>query len=66
MIEINDLMKGPLESINSTGQWRPARPIPGWGLGFMIARLKDAWWVIIGKAEAIYWKHEPDFEIRKR
>jgi len=39
----------------SPGRWAPARPIPS---GCILRRLKDAWLVLIGKADALIYPHE--------
>ena len=37
------------------GKWVPARPLPGYGLYGLRLRLRAAWAVLCGKAEAFTW-----------
>jgi hypothetical protein len=39
-----------------TGEWVHARPIPNLSIP---ARLREAWDVLRGKADALYWKGQP-------
>ena len=51
---------GLIEHSNSTraqinGKWVPSRPLPGYGLYGLRLRLRAAWAVLCGKAEAFTW-----------
>lgn len=35
------------------GKWVKARPLRGYGIGFFWNRIKDAWQVVIGQADAV-------------
>ena len=53
-------LRGLIDSANSTqaeinGKWVPARPLPGYGLYGLRLRLRAAWAVLCGKAEAFTW-----------
>ena len=53
-------LKGLIEHASSTqaqinGKWVPARPLPGYGRYRLWLRVRAAWAVLCGKAEAFTW-----------
>ena len=53
-------LKSLIEHCNSTsaqinGNWVPARPLPYFGIWGMKQKLRDAWKILTGKAEAFTW-----------
>jgi len=53
-------LKELIEHASSTqaqinGKWVPARPLPGYGLYGLRLRVRAAWAVLCGKAEAFTW-----------
>ena len=57
MIQVEDLVKMTQEcAVCIDGQYVPARPLPwDWGGWWSIERLKDAWEVFRGRADAVKW-----------
>lgn len=56
MIYVEDLMSN-FESVDGI-TWRPAKPEPG----PFINRLRDAWYVLTGRYEAVHWRKASEIE----
>ena len=52
MLKIENLMRGETMGEYQAGIWLPARPLR---FGSLWSSLRDAWLVLVGKAEAVQW-----------
>jgi len=52
---LKDLSNCCFAQAEINGRWVPARPLPFYGLFGFWLRLKDAWAVLTGRADAFIW-----------
>ena len=56
MYKLEDLLTEILEvQYEINGNWVPARPLPFYGISGFLMRLRNAWFVFRGKADAFTW-----------